>query len=110
MLSLLNTLYDAADIPLKGWWILLLGTAQYIPPYTLVPRFILNLRALYARDHQGRRGSDIESAFGLPAGSIRGATGSAIVFADIEENEELGQEEIQMVERTGEDRAAGSRA
>lgn len=85
--------------------------AAYEPPYSLVPRFILSLRALYARDLQGRCGSDIDTAFGMSLGSVHGAATSAIVFADDGQNEGSEQgEEIQMVERTGfrENRGVGT--
>lgn len=108
VMSLVGILYDVAGIPPGGWWILL-DMTQYIPPFTLVPRFILGLRAVYARDLQGRRGSDIDSAFGLSSGSVHGATATAIVFADGGQNEgEEQDEEIQMVERTRNDLGSGT--
>ena len=94
-------LAETGNLPLvDGWRIILFGSAQLIPPYTLVPRFILSLRKLYARDLQGRRGSDIDTAFGLTPVFTHGADLSAIVFADDGQNKE---EEIEM-----EVRGAGS--
>ena len=58
---------------------------EYVPMFTLSPRFILSIRELYARDVQGRRGEGIDTGFGLS--SVRGAGNSAIVFADVEQNE-----------------------
>lgn len=43
------------------WWIV----PGYVLVFTLVPRFTLSLRALYARDVQERRGSRLGTAFGL---------------------------------------------
>ena len=85
-------------IPGDGWELVLM-VAQTIPIFTLVPRFILNLRELYARDLKGRRGCDIDSAFGLMSASSNGTVASAIVFADAGQNEREGQdEEIQVEE------------
>lgn len=58
-------------IPISGWWTLL-GVVQYVPGFTLVPRFILSLRKLYARDLGG------DTAFGLTSASSRGT----IMFRD----------------------------
>ncbi|KAF8135141.1 hypothetical protein EV363DRAFT_1160330 [Boletus edulis] len=51
--------------------------------YTLIPRFVLSLRELYARDV--RRGSGIDTGFGLSLSS----SDAGIVFAGDEQNEEL---------------------
>ena len=72
---------------------------EYIPPYTLVPRFILSLRKLYARDLRGRPGSEIDTAFGFTSVSGHGAGASAIMFAEGGQNVGSEQdEEIQMEE------------
>ena len=42
---------------------------QYVPMFTLTPRFIMSIRELHARDVQGRRGAGIDSGFGFPASS-----------------------------------------
>lgn len=74
--------------------------AQSIPILTLVPRFMLNLRELCARDLPGRRGGDIDTAFGLSTASGHRAAASAIVFAEGVQNESEEQgEEIQIEER-----------
>lgn len=101
-ISLLNN----AGINKVGKWLSLLGsTLQTIPPVTLVPRFILNLREFYVRDLQGRRGSSIDTAFGFGSGLEQSAIQSTIEFADggQNESEEQGNEmemEIQEVDRT----------
>ena len=92
-------LYSVANVPSGRWW-LLLGIPQNIPPFILVPRFILNLRELYTRDLQGRRESNIDTAFGLTSAPVHSAAVSAIMFVDGGQNEGLEQgEEIQMEER-----------
>ena len=68
---------------------------------TLTPRFILDMRELYARSIRlgGEGGSGIDSGFGLSTSSGRGASRSAIVFADAGEDEGLEHgEEIPMEE------------
>ena len=84
--TLVNVLIYAANIHAGGWTIMLLTLIQYIPAFTLVPRFILSLRELYARDLQGRQGGDIDSAFGLTLAPGHDAAGT-IMFADGGQNE-----------------------
>ncbi|KAF8552966.1 hypothetical protein OG21DRAFT_1485804 [Imleria badia] len=67
--------------------------------FTLIPRFIISIRELYARDVQGRRGEGIDTGFGLSS-SCRDAGGTAIVFADVEQNELDGVEETPMEDVT----------
>lgn len=87
-----------------GWSLLVSSTLRTIPLVTLVPRFILNLREIHGRDLQGRRGSNIDTAFGLGTGFGESAVRSG--FADAEwqnGSEEQGNEiemEIQEVGRT----------
>ena len=98
--ALINMLGDTGNVPTDGWRVILLSTMEYIPPYTLVPRFILSLRKLYARDLRGRHGGDIDTAFGFAPTSTRGAAASVIMFADAGQNEGLEEgEEIQMQDR-----------
>ena len=81
-------------------WVVLSGMIEYVPAFTLVPRLILSLRELYARDLQGRRGSEIDTAFGLALAPARDALASTIVFADGGESEDEEQGEVvQMEER-----------
>ena len=69
--------------------------ASSILVLTLTPRFILSIRALYARDVRGRQGYGIDTGFGFS--SLDAGGGSAMVFADIRENEDSQQvEEIPM--------------
>ena len=60
---------------------------QSVPAITLVPRFIFGLRKLYARDIQGRRGSEIDTAFGLASVPSHSTALSMMVFADAAQNE-----------------------
>ena len=62
----------------------LLLVMEYIPMYTLSPRFILSIRELYARDVEGRRGEGIDTGFGLSS-SGRGAVVTPIAFTDVEQ-------------------------
>lgn len=106
--SLLDVLYDTTSI-IHGGWSTALLILEFVPQFTLTPRFILSLRALYARNVQGGQGSDIDTAFGFTSAPGHGTVGT-IVFADAEQNEGAEQEEIQMEERAGEIRNAGSSA
>lgn len=73
---------------------ILLIILNYVPVFTLTPRFIMSLRALYAHDVRGRYGEGIDTGFGFSASSCdtRG-TVTPIVFVDIEEDTELGDVE-----------------
>jgi len=68
-------------VPLSIWWML----PEYIPVFTLVPRFALSLRALYARDAQGIRASHIDTGFGFT--SDHGAIENTMMFADADRSE-----------------------
>lgn len=82
----MSILGDAGVGGENAWQIVVTSALQEIPPFTLVPRFILHLRELYALDVQGRQGSDIDTAFGLWSVSKHGAPPSAIMFADAGQN------------------------
>lgn len=98
--SLLNVLISLGNIRTDGWRTMLIGMVQFIPPFVLVPRFILGLRQLYARDLQGRHANDIDTALGLTWASGLNAVASTIMFADAGQNEcEREGEEIQMEDR-----------
>lgn len=59
---------------------------EYVPVFTLTPRFILSVRALYARDLQGGsvpHGIDTEFSFTPVSGG--GIRESVIVFAEPDE-------------------------
>ena len=91
---------------LMGTWIQWPATVlQGIPPFVLVPRFILGLRELYAHHLQG---SLIDTAFGVGSGpthGLHGAVRSTMAFAAPGENEddevsnEIQMEGIQEVHR-----------
>ena len=93
--NIVNVLAAAGGSPTGGWQ-LVLNVLETVPLYTLTPRFILSIREMYARDVQGRRGSGIDTGFGLSSPGCD-AGGTAIVFADVEQNERSeGVEEIPM--------------
>ena len=91
-----------------GWLTLVAAGLIQIPPVTLIPRFILSLRELYA--HEIRVGNT-DTAFGFGSGFGHGTVRSAIRFADVgeDENEDEG-DEIEMEERIQEVGRVESRA
>ncbi|KAF8553295.1 hypothetical protein OG21DRAFT_1485495 [Imleria badia] len=96
LFNLINVLSVSGTAPTGGWKVVVLVILEYVPIYTLTPRFILNMRELYAHDVQGRRGEGIDTGFGVSL-SGRDAGGMEMVFADVEQNEELDDvEEIPM--------------
>ena len=97
--GLVNMLATIGDLQ-KGWTGELFSVMAVVSGIILVPRFILNLRELYARDLESGHGGDIDTAFGLKSVGSRGVVASAIVFAPGGQNEGLEQgEEIEMEER-----------
>ena len=80
--ALINTLDKS--VPSSSWQTIPVGVLEKIPPFILIPRFIMGLRELYSCNFRGR---DIDTAFGFGSMSLHGAGGSTIMFADIEENE-----------------------
>jgi len=70
LFNLVNVLYIFGKAPTGGWQLLLLVALEYVPIYTLTPRFILNMREMYARNTQKFEG--IDTAFGLSV--VSGAT------------------------------------
>ena len=69
------------------------AVVQYVPMFTLTPRFIMGIRELHARDVQGRRGGGIDTGFGLSSSS---AGGISIMFANVGQIELGDVEEIPM--------------
>ena len=102
MFSLINVLAAIGTLPAGESQLIAIAILQYVPIFTQVPRFIMGIRELHARDVQGRRGGGIDTGFGLSS-SIRGAGGMAIVFVDAGQISGLedGVEEIQMEVRVG---------
>lgn len=82
--------------------------AEYIPVFTLASRFILNLRALYARNVRGKRENDIDTAFGFVSANCS-HSGSTMVFADAGQSDEREQDDGMVMEEW-EVRGAGSAA
>ena len=77
--SLLGLLNLLGELP-PGGLSLLLAFILNVPVYTLIPRFVLNIREVYARDIQGTRGEGIDTRFGLSTNGI-GVIGTEIAFA-----------------------------
>ena len=78
----------------SGGWQGILLTLESVSLFTLIPRFIVSIREMYARDVR-RRGDGIDTWFGLSSSGRSG--GTAIVFADDGQNEGLEDvEEILM--------------
>ena len=101
LFGLVNVLVLGGNVPTTGWRALPIGILEYVPVFTLTPRFILSMRALY---HDAR---DIDTEFGFTSVPGRSLRETAIVFADAGQNEEeLEDEEIPMGET--EMRNAGS--
>ena len=80
------------------WWIV----PGFVPILTLVPRFILNLRTLCARDVEGRYGTAFDTAFGLTFIGL-GAAATSTAYADggqdvreSEQDEDVATEERRM--------------
>lgn len=92
--SLINVLAATKRLPAGGWQVIPLSILENVPMYTLGPRFIMSIRKMHARDVQGRRGSKIDTAFGL---YDHGADG-IVVFADVDGLERI--EETPMTTRT----------
>lgn len=98
--ALIDIMYYIATVPTNGWWIVLTVLPQSIPAVTLVPRFVLSLRELYARDVQGSHERNIDTAFGAVSALHNSSALTEIVFADAGQNERPEEnEEIQMEER-----------
>ena len=94
--SLINVLEFAANVPSDQGWIVLVTAIQFVPAFTVAPRLVLSLRELYARDSRGRRGGDIDTAFGMTSVSGQSAAVTTMMFAGAGQNE---VEEIQMEAR-----------
>ena len=72
-------------------------TLEFVPMFTLSSRFILSIREMHTHDMQGRRGSGIDTGFGL---SVSGcdAVETVLVLADVAQNEGSADVEEVMVE------------
>lgn len=77
------------EIPTEGWGMILATILANVPLYTLMPRFIMNVRELYARNIQGDCVSGIDTGFGLSSLYGSGAGEVGMVFADAQLNEEM---------------------
>ena len=51
------------EFPTGGWQLISLLLLEYVPVFTLTPRFILSIREAFARDIEGGCGGEIDSGF-----------------------------------------------
>ena len=93
LFSLVNELAAWGNLTLAGWKLIVFAVVQYVPMFTLTPRFIMGIRELHARDVQGRRGGGIDTGFGLLSSS---AGGILIMFTNVGQIELGDVEEIPM--------------
>ena len=97
LFALLDVLGITGRLPTGGWQLVVLFLLEYLPMYTLTPRFIISIRKLYAHDARGRCVGGIDTGFGLSLDDHDIGGETAIMFADVEQNEVLeGVEEIPM--------------
>lgn len=75
-----------------------LFVACNVPVFTLAPRFILSIRALYARDLRYRQDYGIDTGFGFSSLSNPSAGGTAMVFADDGRSEKSERDEEMAIE------------
>ena len=97
--TLIYLLYGLGDIP-QGWVYYVLLVVSNVPLYTLTPRFVVNIRELYALDIVSRRGGDIDAGFGLSSRASRGVgstTVGTIVFAEVGRTGGLNNDEETVV-------------
>ncbi|KAF8452775.1 hypothetical protein L210DRAFT_3755764 [Boletus edulis BED1] len=79
-----------------------------IPLYTLTPRFVVNVRELYALETEGRQDRDIDTGFGLSSGVARGVGRSTTVGTMAFAQGPGGLEDVEEIVMV-EERAEGSR-
>ncbi|KAF8442237.1 hypothetical protein L210DRAFT_3536113 [Boletus edulis BED1] len=95
MFNLINELAAAGILQNYGWQLIVTIILQYVPVFTLTPRFIMGIRELYAHDTGVRCSGGIDTGFGLQSYS-RDADGTVMVFAGVGQDEGSGDvEEIQ---------------
>lgn len=87
--NVIMVLYILGKLPTAGWGWILAAILEFVPLFTLAPRFILNMRELYAHNIQGNHASGIDIAFGLSSHAI----GTEIVFADAGEERDERMED-----------------
>lgn len=80
---------------------LVLMVAANVPLYTLTPRFVINVRELYASETQACWDRDIDTGFGFTSRAAGSTTIGTIEFAEDGETGGMdGGEEIAMEMRT----------
>ncbi|KAG9315358.1 hypothetical protein JVU11DRAFT_4503 [Chiua virens] len=96
LINFVDILSVSGNIPNSGWQPIFLYIVQFVPAYTLTPRFIMSIRELYASDLQGRRVGGLDTGFGLVSVSNGSIAGTTIAFAEAEQTEGMEVEEIPM--------------
>ncbi|KAG9311875.1 hypothetical protein JVU11DRAFT_8130 [Chiua virens] len=102
MYNIIAVLSLLGKLPSQGWGELLPLAVVYIAIITLLPRFIMNIRELYARNLRcSSYESEIDAGFGMSKESGWATSMTAIAFADseVEKDEGFEDEDIQMEER-----------
>ncbi|KAF8135160.1 hypothetical protein EV363DRAFT_1159953, partial [Boletus edulis] len=96
MFNIVSELAGAGMLQNSGWQLIVTVIIQYVPVFTLTPRFIMSLRELHVRDVEGRRGSGIDSRFGLSLTSRTAVTVRSEVFAGFRDD---ALEDVEMAPR-----------
>ncbi|KAF8558596.1 hypothetical protein OG21DRAFT_1481290 [Imleria badia] len=103
LFGIFNILIFAGKIPLTGWQLIPIGFFNYVPVFTLVPRFIVSVRALHARELrcEPHYATTVPGSRSVPGSGGRGtSSGTSIMFAGLREEDGFAQdEEIHMEER-----------
>ncbi|KAF8135161.1 hypothetical protein EV363DRAFT_1322657 [Boletus edulis] len=97
MFNLVNELASAKILQNSGWQLIVTVIIQYVPVFTLTPRFIMSLRELHMRDVEGRRGNGFDSGFGLSSTNRTAVTVRSDVFAGFQDDATL--QDVEMVPR-----------
>ena len=105
LFALVNVLSLSGKLPAAGWRAQLLLVLEYVPVFTLAPRFILSVRALHTCELQGGL-QDIDSEFGFSSvigrGVGVGVINPTIMFSGLGQSGEsplVQGEEIQLRQR-----------
>ncbi|KAG9311422.1 hypothetical protein JVU11DRAFT_8535 [Chiua virens] len=87
LLNFVNLLGDTGKKQVTGQQEVLTNIFEFVPVFTLTPRFIMSIRELYADDVQGRRRGLTDTGFGLSTLSDYDVVGTGITFAKGVQNE-----------------------
>ena len=96
LFSLINEFAAWGVLPSGAWALIVLSVVQYVPMFTLGPRFIISIRELHARDVQNGTADVIDTGFGLSS-STCGGCGTEIMFAHVGQNGGPGLEGVEEI-------------